>query len=62
QSAVSGQRSAVSGQRSAVSGQRSALAKGHPKRTALWHRLQACDFTQIKPMLTCFIQKLIADN
>ncbi|NEP34172.1 MULTISPECIES: hypothetical protein [Moorena] len=45
-------RSAVSGQRSAVSGQRSAL----------WHRLPACDFTQIKQMLTCVIHKLIADG
>ncbi|WP_287297689.1 hypothetical protein [Moorena sp. SIO2C4] len=33
---------------SAVSGQPSVL----------WHRLLACDFPQIKPMLTCFIQKL----
>ncbi|NEO38848.1 MAG: hypothetical protein F6J90_21915 [Moorea sp. SIOASIH] len=24
----------------------------------LWHRLLACDLTQIKPMLTCFIQRV----
>ncbi|WP_287256537.1 hypothetical protein [Moorena sp. SIO4E2] len=30
--------------RTAVSGQRSAL----------WHRLPACDFTEIKPMLTFY--------
>ncbi|NEN98869.1 MAG: hypothetical protein F6J94_07805 [Moorea sp. SIO1F2] len=36
-------RTAASDQRSVVSGQRSAL----------WHKLPACDFTEIKPMLTC---------
>ncbi|WP_293020434.1 hypothetical protein, partial [Moorena sp. SIO3I8] len=41
---VSIQLSAFSGQWSVVSSQ-------------LWHRLPACDLTQIKPMLTCFIKK-----
>ncbi|NEO60062.1 MAG: hypothetical protein F6J98_06360 [Moorea sp. SIO4G2] len=40
-----------SGQRSAVSRE----LKAHAARTALWHRLEACDFTEIKPMLICFI-------
>ncbi|NEO94877.1 MAG: hypothetical protein F6K56_33675 [Moorea sp. SIO3G5] len=50
-SVVSVQWSVVSYQRSVVSGQWSAVS-GQP-----WHRLLACDLTQIKPMLTCFIKK-----
>ncbi|NEO91740.1 MAG: hypothetical protein F6K56_16450, partial [Moorea sp. SIO3G5] len=64
-SAVSGQRSVVSGQPSAVSRQPSAVSFV-AQASSLWHRLwplatlceRRCDLTQIKPMLTSFIQKL----
>ncbi|NEQ87585.1 MAG: hypothetical protein F6K26_48595 [Moorea sp. SIO2I5] len=66
-SAVSGQWSAFSFQRSAVSGQPLALSYQLSafsfvvQASSLWHRLLACEVTQIKPMLTSFIQKLIAE-
>ncbi|NEO37594.1 MAG: hypothetical protein F6J90_15155 [Moorea sp. SIOASIH] len=50
-SAVSRQPSAVSRQPSAVSRQRSAVS-----------RQPSAEVTEIKAMLTCFIQKLIADS
>ncbi|EGJ34673.1 hypothetical protein LYNGBM3L_13370 [Moorena producens 3L] len=37
-------------------------ALSHPKRSALWIRLLACEITQMKRMLTSLIQKLIADS
>ncbi|NEO35109.1 MAG: hypothetical protein F6J90_01835 [Moorea sp. SIOASIH] len=53
-SAVSGQRSAVSGQRSAVSGQRSAKGSRYANSFV--------EITQIKQMVSCFIQKLKAES
>jgi len=49
---------AFSSQQSAVSSQ----LKAHATRTVLWHRFHRSDITQIKRILTCFIQKLIADS